>query len=267
MVPDGTTEVAGLSRRLFQSNTVLTANDLFFALGIARHRIGFNRDKRGEVIGQLGVEGPGLINPVLVKIWRKFVESVDEAYDANEIPAFPCPLEAGITFPFIPTLIRETWVRSSAGQIARCWSELNEDELREKEFIQVGYLSLRSERPPLRWPCVVKAEVPPASLLRTEVFVCNDNAGDESASIALDNSWSDAIQDLLSQRSGHNSRALDIPEVNRHVQTRHVFWRVNKTRSERAGIFRLKIGVADDKSVRFRFEQSTFERIVSNLQS
>src|SRR5262249_5631198 len=125
---------------------------------------------------------------------------------------------------------------------------------------------LRGERPPLRWPLVVKAEVKPASLLRTEVLVCNDNAGDESASIALDNSWSEAVQHLLSQRSDHNSRALDIPEVNRHVQTRRIFWRVNKARSERAGIFRLKIRVASYKSVRFRFEQSIFERIVGNLQ-
>ena len=146
------------------------------------------------------------------------------------------------------------------------WSELREDELREEEFIQVGYLSLRSEGPPLRWPLVVKAEVKPASLLRTEVFICKCDTGDESASIALDNAWSGAIQHLLSQRSGHNSGALDVPKVNRDIQPRRVFWRVNKAATERARIFRLKIRVASYKGVRFRFEQATFERIVSNLQ-
>src|SRR6201993_3473742 len=244
MVQDGTIIVAGLSHGRVQRGTVLAANDLFFTLGIARHRIGLNRDKRSEVIGKLGVEEPGLVNPVRVKVWRKFVEAVVEAYDGNEIEALPIPLEAGITLPFIPTLIRGAWVRSSAGQIACAGPELREDELREKEFIQVRYLSLRSERPPLRWPLVVKAEVKPASLLRTEVLICTYNTCDESASTALDNARSGAIQHLLSQRSDHNSRALDIPEVNRHVQTGHIFWRVNKARSERAGIFRLKIRVA-----------------------
>src|SRR5262245_35105697 len=214
----------------------------------------------------MDIEEPSLVNPVWVKVWRKFVESVDETHGGNEIEALPCPLEAGIAFPFIPTLIRETRVRGSAGQIARCWSELSEDELREKEFIQVGYLSLRSERSPLRWPLVVKAEVPPARLLRTQVLICNYDTGDESASIALDNARSSAIQDLLSQRSGHNSRALDIPEVNREIQTGRPFGRVNNACGARAGIFGLEIGVANDQRVRFRFEESTFERIVGNLQ-
>ena len=152
MVQNGTTVVAGLSHGLFQRRAILAANDLFRALGIAGHRLFLDWKQGGEVIGKLTVEGPGLVNPVLVKVWRKFVESVDEAHDGNEIEAFPCPLEAGLAFPFIPTFIRETWVRGSAGQVARRWSELREDELREEEFIQVGYLSLRSERPPLRWP-------------------------------------------------------------------------------------------------------------------
>src|SRR4051812_5409025 len=115
MVPDGTTVVAGLSRSLFQRVAVLAPNDLFFALGIARHGLGFNRKQGGEIIGKLGVEEKGLMNPVLVKVRRKFVKSIDEAYDGNQIEALPCPLKAGITFPFIPTLIRETGVRSSAG--------------------------------------------------------------------------------------------------------------------------------------------------------
>src|SRR6476659_6653334 len=157
MVPYGTTVVAGLSHSLFQRRTVLAANEVFRALGIARYGLFFDWNQRSEVIGKLTVEGPGLVNPVLVKVWRKFVESVDEAHDGNEIEAFPSPFEAGLAFPFIPTFIRETWVRGSAGQVARPWSELCEDELREKEFIQVGYLSLRSEGPPLRWPLVVKA--------------------------------------------------------------------------------------------------------------
>src|SRR5262249_28518828 len=162
--------------------------------------------------------------------------------------------------------IGKTGVRRCGGEIGGVGPELGEDELRKKEFIQVRYLSMRSERPPLRWPLVIKAEVKPASLLRTEVLICTYNTCDESASIALDNARSEAIQHLLSQRSDNNSRALDIPEVNRHVQTRRIFWRVNKARSERAGIFRLKIGVASYKRVRFRFEQPIFERIVGNLQ-
>src|SRR5215471_12963237 len=105
MVQNGTTVVAGLSRSLFQRRTVLATNDLLFALRIARHRLGLNRKKSGEVIGKLRVEEPRLVNPVLVKVWRKFVESVGEAYDGNEIPALPLPLEAGVTLPFIPTLI------------------------------------------------------------------------------------------------------------------------------------------------------------------
>src|SRR6266516_5580627 len=165
---------------------------------------------------------------VTLKIRAKFVESVDEAHDGNEIDAIPRPVEAGIPFPFIPTLIREAWVRGSAGQVAWRWPELREDELREEEFIQVGCLSQPSEGSPRRRPLVINAEVKPASLLRTEVLICDQNTGDESASIALDNAWSDAIQHLLSQRSGHNSGALGVPEVNREIQPRRVFWRVNK---------------------------------------
>src|SRR5213078_914332 len=202
----------------------------------------------------------------MVKVWRKFVESVGVAHDGKEIEALPCPLETGITFPFIPTFIRRTRIGGSAGQVAIVWPELSEDEPLEDEFIQVGYLSLRSEGPPGRWLLVVKAEVKPASLLRTEVLICNCDTGDESASIALDNAWSGAIQHLLSQWSGHNSGALDVPKVNRDIQPRRVFWRVNKAATERARIFRLKIRVASYKGVRFRFEQSIFERIVSNLQ-
>ena len=115
MVPYATTVVAGLSHSLFQRRTVLAANEVFRALGIARYGLFFDWNQGGEVIGKQTVDGPGLVNPVLVKVWRKFVESVDEAYDGNEVEPLPCPLEAGITLPFIPTLIRETWVRSSAG--------------------------------------------------------------------------------------------------------------------------------------------------------
>src|SRR5204862_4163015 len=138
--------------------------------------------------------------------WRKFVKSVDVAHDGNEVEAFPCPLEAGLAFPFIPTFIRETWVRGSAGQVARPWPELREDELREEEFIQVGYLSLRSEGPPLRWTLEVKTEVKPASLLRIEVLICKCDTGDQSASMALDNASSGAIQHWQSQCCGHRTR-------------------------------------------------------------
>src|SRR5437764_13147654 len=140
MVQDAPVVVAGLSRSLFQRRTILGANDLLFALGVARHRLGLNRKQGSEVIGKLTVDGPGLVNPVRVKVWRKFVESVDEAHDGNEIEALPCPLEAGITFPFVPTLIRSAWVCGSAGQIARPWSELCKNQLREDEFSQVCYL-------------------------------------------------------------------------------------------------------------------------------
>src|SRR5262249_19603622 len=144
-------------------------------------------------------------------------------------------------------------------------SELREDELREEEFIQIGHLSLRSESPPGRWSLVVKPEVPPARLLRTKILICDYNSSDESASTALDNARSDAIQNLLSQRSGHNPGAFDVPEVNRQIQTGHIFRRVNNACSARAGIFRLEMGVADDKRVRFRFKLPG-HRIVSNLQ-
>src|SRR5207249_12274813 len=117
-----------------------------------------------------------------------------------------------------------------------------------------------------RWHLLLMAEAKSASLLRTEVSICNYDTGDESARIALDNAWSGAIQHLLSQRSGHNSGALDVQKDNREIQPRRVFWRVNKAATERARIFRLKIRVASYKGVRFRFEQSIFERIVSNLQ-
>src|SRR5437016_13261543 len=118
MVPYGTTVVAGLRRSPFQGRAILAANEVFPALGIAGHRLFLDWKQVGEVIRKQAVEGPGLVNPVLVKVWRKFVESVDEAHDGNEIEALPCPLEAGITFPFIPTFIRGAWVRSSASQIA-----------------------------------------------------------------------------------------------------------------------------------------------------
>src|SRR5512133_1622340 len=115
MVQNGMTVVAGLSHGLFHRRAILAANEVLRALGIAGHRLFLDWNQGGEVIRSLAVEEPGLVNPVLVKVWRKFVESVDEAHDGNEIEALPCPLEAGITFPFIPTLIREAWVRSSAG--------------------------------------------------------------------------------------------------------------------------------------------------------
>jgi hypothetical protein len=171
MVQDGTAVVAGLSRGRFCRRTVLAADDLFFALGIARHGIGLNRKKGSEVIGSLDVEENGLVNPVLVKVWRKFVESVSVARGGEEIEALPRPVEAGRALPFIPTLIRGAWVRGSAGQVAWPWPELLEDELREEEFIQVGYLSERGKGSPRRWPLVLKAEVKPASLLRTQVLI------------------------------------------------------------------------------------------------
>jgi hypothetical protein len=105
MVQDATTVVAGLSRGRFCRHTVLAADDLFFALGIARHRIGLNRKKGSEVVGSLDVEEKGLVNPVLVKVWRKFVESVGVAHGGEEIEALPRPVEAGRALPFIPTLI------------------------------------------------------------------------------------------------------------------------------------------------------------------
>src|SRR5205807_6846532 len=213
--------------------TVLAADDLFFALGIARHRIGLNRKKGSEVVGKLGVEEKGLVNPVLVDVWRKFVESIGVAHDGNEIEALPCPVEAGRPFPFIPTLIRGAWVRSSAGQVAIIWPELSEDEPLEDEFIQVGYLSGRSEGPPWRWPLVLEAEIKAPSLLSTQVLICEQNTGDESASIALDSARSGAIQHLLSQRSSHNSAPLDLPERTREGQTGHRVRRIAKAPTER----------------------------------
>src|SRR2546430_17492084 len=114
-------------------------------------------------------------------------------------------------------------------------------------------MSLQNEGTPRGWLLVVKPEVKSVSLLRTEVLICNYDGGDDSARIALDNAWSGAIQHLLSKRSGHNSGALDVPKVNREIQPRRVFWRVNKAATERARIFRLKIRVASYKGVRFRF--------------
>src|SRR5207248_2014244 len=129
MVQNATTVVAGLSHGLFQRRAILAANEVFRALGIAGHRLFLDWNQGSEVIGKQTVDGPGLVNPVLVKVWRKFVESVDEAHDGNEVEALPCPLEAGITFPFVPTLIRSAWVCGSARQVARPWSELRKDEL------------------------------------------------------------------------------------------------------------------------------------------
>src|SRR5207237_10573824 len=56
MVQDGTTVVAGLSRGRFCRRTVFAADDLFSALGIARHRIGIYRQKSSEIIGSLTVK-------------------------------------------------------------------------------------------------------------------------------------------------------------------------------------------------------------------
>src|SRR4026208_302335 len=150
MVQNSTLIIAGLSCSLFERRTVLATDDLFFALRIAGYRLLLNRKKSGEVIGKLTVEEPGLVNPVRVKVWRKFVESVGVEHLGIEIKAFPCPLEAGITFPFIPAFIRHTRIGGSAGQIAVVWPELSEDEPLKDEFIQVGCLSLRSEGTPGR---------------------------------------------------------------------------------------------------------------------
>src|SRR6266550_2387740 len=185
MVQDAPIVLAGLSRGLFQRHTVLAAHDLFFALGIAGHWLFLNRKKSGEVVRQLTVKEKGLMNPVLVNVGRKFVESVDVAHDGIEIEALPSPLETGSTFPFIPTLIRSARVGGSAGQVAIVWPELSEDEPLEDEFIQVGYLSLRSEGPPRRWPLVVKAEVNPASLLIADVLISNQDTCDVSTNVAL----------------------------------------------------------------------------------
>src|SRR3984893_16895796 len=65
MVHEATTVVAGLGRCRFRRRTVLAAGNLFFALGIAGHRIGLNWKKGGEIIGSLNVEEKGLVNPVL----------------------------------------------------------------------------------------------------------------------------------------------------------------------------------------------------------
>ena len=170
MVQDAPVVFTGLSRSFFERRTVLAANDLLFALGVARHRFGLNRKKGSEVIGKLTVEGPGLVNPVLVKVSRKFVESVDgttmvtrsKPFHVHSRPDWPFHL-------YQPSFERPGSVVLPA-RLPGVGAELREDELREEEFIQVGYLSLRSEGPPLRWPLVVKAEVKPASLLRTEVF-------------------------------------------------------------------------------------------------
>src|SRR5207244_12654029 len=99
------------------------------------------------------------MNPVLVNVGRKFVESVDVAHDGIEIEALPCPLETGSTFPFIPTFIRSARVGGSAGQVAVVWPELSEDEPLEAEFIQLAVLSLRSECRRGRWPLLVQTAV------------------------------------------------------------------------------------------------------------
>jgi len=62
MVPYATTVVAGLSHSLFQRRTVLTANEVFRALGIAGHRLFLDWKQGGEVIGKQTVDGPGLVN-------------------------------------------------------------------------------------------------------------------------------------------------------------------------------------------------------------
>ena len=105
MVPYGKTVVAGLSHGLFQRRAILAASEVFRALGIAGHRLFLDWNQGSEVIGKQTVEGPGLVNPVLVKVWRKFVESVDETHNGNEVETFPIPIEAGITFPFVPAFV------------------------------------------------------------------------------------------------------------------------------------------------------------------
>jgi len=94
------------------------------------------------------------------------------------------------------------------------------------------YLSLRSEGPPLRWPLVVKAEIKPASLLRNRGLICKCDTGDESASIALDNAWSGAIQHLLSQRSGHQLRSALCPRSQPRDSAQARIWRVTKAATE-----------------------------------
>src|SRR6266545_3820701 len=105
-----------------------------------------------------------------------------------EPPIRVCRMKVGINgraIPFIPTFIRHTRIGGSAGQVAVVWPELSEDEPLEDEFIQVGYLSLRSEGPPGRGPLVVKAEVKPASLLIADVLISNQDTCDVSTNVTL----------------------------------------------------------------------------------
>src|SRR6266700_2491680 len=55
-------------------------------------------------------------------------------------------------------------------------------------------------------------------------------------------------------------------KINREVQTGHIFRRVNKTAAERAGIFRLEIGIAGYQGIRLRLEDAAVLRIVRRLQ-
>src|ERR1043166_3166946 len=121
-----------------------------------------------------------------VNIGSKFVEAISVMHGRKQIEAVPGPVEAFGAFPFVPALIRCTWVGGPAGQVSICRAELSQDEPLEKEFIQISGLCNRGECPPWRHPLVLQTEIPAARLLITDVRILRDDTGDISTNVALD---------------------------------------------------------------------------------
>src|SRR5207249_669203 len=99
MIQHGASKISGLRRRRFGWAAVFVAGNVLRFLGIARHRVGFNRWKKGrEVVGQEAVEDKRLFNPVRLKLCPglTFLESVSVTAGEVEIETLPLPIEASI---------------------------------------------------------------------------------------------------------------------------------------------------------------------------
>src|SRR6267378_6070826 len=96
-----------------------------------------------------------------------FFESIDEMDGADDVEAFPGPVEAGVGLPSIITLVRGAFVGGSADKIEGRRS----CRLLEQEFIQISYLSEGGEGAPRGFSLVLNAHVSAARSFKTGVLI------------------------------------------------------------------------------------------------
>src|SRR5207244_11945448 len=121
--------------------------------------------------------------------------------------------------PFVPALVRSARVGGPTGQVAIRSPEFSKDEPLEDEFIQVGRLRERSERPPRSLLLVLEGEVKPAGFLITYVLILSNDTCDVSANVAFHRFSRQqracylTRQHLVGERGSHDANALGVPKI------------------------------------------------------